>query len=414
MGYNKIVGVIILEGDPKEFYSVGEFAKKAGVTIRTLRYYDKIGLLKPCGYNSLGYRLYSKQDFGILQKILTLKFIGLSLDEIGDIMKYDINDNDFKKSLEIQKEIIGEKIQHMFTVIKAIDETLQMVEKKDALNWDKFINVINLINLDKKWLEQYKNASNLRARINLHERFSTNKEGWMHWFFKQLNLPGKINILELGCGDGSLWVKNLDRIPKGWNITLTDFSGGMLKDAKKNLANYKDRFNFNIVDAENIPYEKEGFDVVIANHMLYHLNDIDKALKEINRVLKKDGYFFASTVGKNHMKEMRDEIRLVDESMLELEGFTLTKKFQLENGMEILNPWFNNISMKRYKDSLKLTEVTPLIDYIFSMPGNIEERFNKYKLKKLEKILGDIIKDKGYIYITKDTGFFIGRKKQLL
>lgn len=44
------------------------------------------------------------------------------------------------------------------------------------------------------------------------------------------------------------------------------------------------------------------------------------------------------------------------------------------------------------------------------MPGNIEERFNEYKLKKLEKILKEIIINKKYIYITKDTGFFMGRK----
>ncbi|WP_027624733.1 MerR family transcriptional regulator [Clostridium lundense] len=399
-----------MEDTLKEFYSVGQFAKRAGVTIRTLRYYDKIGLLKPCGYNNLGYRLYSKEDFGRLQKILTLKFIGLSLEEIGDIMKYDINDKDFKKSLVIQKEIMGEKVQHMLTVIKAIDETLQMVEKEDTLNWDKFVNVIKLINLDKKWIEQYKNSSNLRARINLHESFSINKEGWMPWFFKQLSLPNNINILELGCGDGSLWAKNLDKIPNGWNITLTDFSEGMLEDAKRNLGKCSNRFHFSVVDAENITYENESFDVVIANHMLYHLNDIDKALHEINRVLKKDGYFFASTVGKNHMKEMRDIIGLVDESILELEGFNLTKKFQLNNGIKILTPYFNEIYMKRYEDSLKVKRITPLIDYIFSMPGNVQERFNEYKFKKLEKTLEEIIQKKGYIYITKDTGFFTGRK----
>src|SRR3712207_851365 len=159
-----------------ELFTVGEFAKKAGVTIRTLRYYDKIGLLKPSSYNELGYRLYGKQDFGKLQKILTLKFIGLSLDEIKDIMKYDLNDKDFKKSLEIQKEIIEKKINHAFNVVKAIDETLSMIDKENVLNWNKFINIINVINKDKKWMDQYQNASNLRARINLHEKFSTNKE----------------------------------------------------------------------------------------------------------------------------------------------------------------------------------------------------------------------------------------------
>ncbi len=88
----------------KEQFTVGEFAKKAGVTLRTLRYYDKIDLLKPSSYNEAGHRLYSKEDFPKLQKILTLKFIGLSLDEIKDIMTEDLKDNDFKKSLKNTKE----------------------------------------------------------------------------------------------------------------------------------------------------------------------------------------------------------------------------------------------------------------------------------------------------------------------
>lgn len=81
----------------KKLFTTGEFAKKAGVTIRTLRYYDKIGLLVPSSHNELGHRLYSKEDFGKLQKILTLKFIGLSLEDIANIMKYDLNHKDFKK-----------------------------------------------------------------------------------------------------------------------------------------------------------------------------------------------------------------------------------------------------------------------------------------------------------------------------
>ena len=252
-------------------FTIGEFAEKAGVTLRTLRYYDKIDLLKPSSYNEAGHRLYSKQDFGILQKILTLKFIGLSLDDIANIMKYDLRDDDLKKPLEIQKEIMEEKIHHIQMVIKAIDEAVHMLDNNHILNWDKFINIINVINTDKKSIEQYENASNLKARIKIHELFSTNKEGWMNWFFDQLNLPNKISILELGCGDGSLWNKNFNRIPLDWDITLTDFSQGMLKDAKINLGDKASRFKFKLVDAQSIPFEDCNFDVVIANNMLYHV-----------------------------------------------------------------------------------------------------------------------------------------------
>ena len=402
----------------KKLFTTGEFAKKAGVTIRTLRYYDKIGLLVPSSHNELGHRLYSKEDFGKLQKILTLKFIGLSLEDIANIMKYDLNHKDFKKSLEIQKEIMKKKIKHIQSIIKAIDEAADTIDFNKEMDWDKFINIISAINSDKNWAQQYENASNLRARIAIHELFSTNKEGWMSWFFKELkqglsNLDLKqpnIKILELGCGDASLWNKNFNHIPSNWEITLTDFSDGMLKDAKKNLGEKRSRFNFKIVNAENIPFEEESFNVVIANHMLYHVPNINKALKEINKVLKSAGILFASTVGKNHMKEIREIISTFDIYSLTSESWESTDSFQLENGFKIVSKYFNMVELKRYKDNLKVTDPVYILDYIFSMPGNNEVSLSSKDLKKIYNYLEDNINAKGNIYITKDTGYFKGKK----
>ncbi|ENJ9655542.1 methyltransferase domain-containing protein [Clostridium botulinum] len=424
----------------KKLFTTGEFAKKAGVTIRTLRYYDKIGLLVPSSHNELGHRLYSKEDFGKLQKILTLKFIGLSLEDIANIMKYDLDHKDFKKSLEIQKEIMKEKIKHIQSIIKAIDEAADTINFNKEMDWDKFINIISAINSDKNWTQQYENASNLRARIAIHELFSTNKEGWMPWFFKELkqelnsmssnceNHSKKINnesiselnsldlkesnikILELGCGDASLWNKNFSYIPKNWEITLTDFSEGMLKDAKKNLGEKRSRFNFKIVNAENIPFEDESFNVVIANHMLYHVPNISKALKEINKVLKSEGILFASTVGKNHMKEIREIISTFDIYNLTSKSWEITDSFQLENGLKIVSEYFNMVELKRYKDNLKVTDPVYILDYIFSMPGNNKVNLSSKDLKKIYDYLEDTIKEKENIYITKDTGYFKGKK----
>lgn len=391
-------------------YTIGDFAEKAGVTLRTLRYYNKIGLLNPSSYNQLGHRLYSKQDFGKLQKILTLKFIGLSLDDISNIMKYDLSDNDFKKSLEVQKSIMEEKIHHIQMVIKAIDEAVQMLDNDHLLNWDKFINIINVINIDKKWLEQYNNASNLKARIRIHELFSTNKQGWMSWFFEQMKIPEKASILELGCGDGTLWKKNFKKIPIDAQITLTDFSQGMIKDAEKNLGTKAKRFNFKQVDIQSIPFEDCSFDIVIANHMLYHVLDKERAFSEVKRVLKPNGYFYASTIGKNHMKEMRDIISKLNCENITSESWSETESFQLENGFRQVSKWFKEVKLKRYEDSLKVKTPMALVDYIFSMPGNTTEAYNKEKLQKVINFLETEINRTGGICITKDTGFFQGKK----
>ncbi|MGO5067239.1 MULTISPECIES: MerR family transcriptional regulator [unclassified Clostridium] len=474
----------------KKLFTTGEFAKKAGVTLRTLRYYDKIGLLVPSSHNELGHRLYSKEDFGKLQKILTLKFIGLSLEDIANIMKYDLNHKDLKKSLEIQKEIMKKKIKHIHSIIKAIDEAADTIDFNKEMDWDKFINIISAINSDRNWMQQYENASNLKARITLHELFSTNKVGWMPWFFKELkqelsrissncqiyndkinntnisqlnsfdcknnnekidnynesalndlevdklelnksevnnlksndlkvnnlglnNLELKqsnIKILELGCGDASLWNKNFHRIPPEWEITLTDFSEGMLKDAKKNLGEKSNRFNFKIVNAESIPFKDKSFNIVIANHMLYHVPNINKALNEINRVLKSEGILFASTVGKNHMKEIREIISTFDIYNLTSKSWEDTDSFQLENGLKIVSEYFDMVELKRYKDNLKVTDPVYVLDYIFSMPGNNKINLSSKDLKKIYNYLEDTIKEKENIYITKDTGYFKGKK----
>ncbi|AZV57617.1 MerR family transcriptional regulator [Clostridium sp. AWRP] len=393
-----------------ELVSIGKFAQKSGVTLRTLRYYDKIGLLKPCSYTESGHRLYNVEDFGKLQKILTLKFIGLSLEDISKIMNYDLNQGDLKRSLQIQKKIMKEKIYHIEAVIKSIDEAVHMLDNNKELNWNKFINIISIVNTDQKWMEQYENASNLKARIRIHELFSTNKRGWMKWFFNQLNIPFKSSILELGCGNGELWQKNLDKIPEGWDITLTDFSPGMLQDTKNNLGINSKRFTFKIADVQNIPYEDNSFDVIIANHVLYHVGDVDKSLSEIYRVLKPKGYFYASTVGKNHMKEMREIVKKYNFKNITTDSFNITESFQLENGLLKLSKWFKNVKMKRYSDNLKLTAASPLIDYIFSMPGNTKTTFDKNKLESFAEYLQSEINKNGYIYITKDTGFFESRK----
>jgi ubiquinone/menaquinone biosynthesis C-methylase UbiE len=398
-----------LKNNESHFFTIGEFAEKAGVTLRTLRYYDKISLMKPSSYSDAGHRLYSNQDFARLQQILTLKFIGFSLDDIKKIAQSDVTDEDFVKSLEIQKKIMEQRVQHTFMVIKAIDEAIDM-ENKEDVSWDKFTNIINVINSDKRLLEQYENASNLRNRINIHEMFSVNKYGWMRWYFDELNLPKQCKILELGCGDANLWRKNKDRISKGLDITLSDFSKGMLDDAKINLGERAKDFKFQIIDAENIPYDDCSFDVVIANHMLYHVENIQGALSEIYRVLKPGGYFYSSTVGKNHMIEIRDIMLKFKSETMDIKSSDITSRFQLENGVEKLNKWFKSIEMKRYEDSLIVTEATPVIDYIFSMPGNVRESFNKERLEKLNKYLKDKITTEGGICITKDTGFFKGQK----
>lgn len=387
--------------------TTGQIAKDTGVTLRTLRYYDSIDLLKPSNKKN-GRRLYDYQDLTKLQKILTLKFIGLSLDDIEAIIKNDINEDNFKNSLTIQNEVLQQKIYHMNLVKTAIDESLRAIETDKELNWEKITGIIRAINSESDWLSQYKNAASLQSRIKLHDTFSANKTGLHKWFFQEFLLPSKIKhpkILELGCGDGTLWKRNFKDIPPAWEITLSDISGGMIKDATQNLGEMSKRFIFKTIDAQDITFSDETFDIIIGNNFLYHVHNIKKAFYEIQRVLKRGGIFYASTTSKGHLNEIHQIVSSFDSSISIFED-DCAEKFGLENGHSQLSAYFNQIELKKYADCLLVTASEPLIEYIISIPGSPQKLLIGEKLKDFTAYINKLIKTTGGIFITKDTGIF--------
>ncbi len=248
--------------------------------------------------------------------------------------------------------------------------------------------------------EQYKDASNLNARIALHQRFSTNTANWYQWLFDHFNIPAGAHILELGSGSALLWKNNLERIPADWQIRLSDLSPGMQSEASKNVGDAT-AFTFEVVDAQAIPFDAETFDTVIANHMLYHVPDQGRALAEIRRVLKPDGRFYAATNGENHLHE-------IDEFLMKVVPATADKyapsNFTLENGSELLEHYFSHVEFYRFESDLRITEVEPLIDYMRST--RVGALLVDDKLDELRTLLRQEMAQHEAIFVTKFTGLF--------
>lgn len=393
----------------KGFYTAGEFAKKAGVTIRTIRFYDNKGLLKPSSLSEAGYRLYTDKDFAKLQRILTLKYLGFSLEDIATmVITEDTEVNQLKNSLEIQLEIVRDRMKHMQLMESAIMEAKKVIEEDEEPDWSKIVDIIHVTNLQKDLAIQYKDSRNLTVRIDLHDKFSVNKYGWFNWIFDQMKLNEKDKILEIGCGDGRMWKKCENKIPNNIEIILSDISEGMIEDARDNLKSLNDNIKFQNVDCINLPYEDESFDKVVANHMIFYVKDRKKAFSEIRRILKKGGQFYCSTYGLKHMKEIENLTKTFD-SRIVLSEIKLEEIFGLENGEEQLNKYFSNIEKNIYDDGLIIDDYKPLLDYILSCHGNQHEvlngrydEFEKYVKAKVEKV--------GKFKISKYAGVFRCRK----
>lgn len=376
------------------YYKTGQFAKLANVSERTIRYYDKIGLLKPSFVMENGYRQYSDLDLLKLQKILSLKHLGFSIEEIFPMVMDNTN---LKESFDLQIDLIEDKISHL----QSLKDALKRASQTPDLSWNMILSLVQLSNEETNIIEQYKNAKNLNDRISLHEKYSTNKQGWFNWLFNQIDFSRVNRLLELGCGNGKLWQENRIDL-RNREIFLSDISEGMVEEVRNKLGS---DFNCIVADAEKIPFKDSYFDSIIANHVLFYLNDLNLGLKEISRVLKPDGILYCSTYGKNHMKEITEIVQNFD-SRINLSNHSLYDIFGLENGESILKKYFFNVQRMDYEDSLEITESKPLIDYIMSCHGNQNEILGP-RLNEFKEYIEELLKNSGKIVVTKQAGLFI-------
>lgn len=376
------------------YYKTGQFAKLANVSERTIRYYDKIGLLKPSFVMENGYRQYSDLDLLKLQKILSLKHLGFSIEEIFPMVMDNTN---LKESFDLQIDLIEDKISHL----QSLKDALKRASQTPDLSWNMILSLVQLSNEETNIIEQYKNAKNLNDRISLHEKYSTNKQGWFNWLFNQIDFSRVNRLLELGCGNGKLWQENRIDL-RNREIFLSDISEGMVEEVRNKLGS---DFNCIVADAEKIPFKDEYFDSIIANHVLFYLNDLNLGLKEISRVLKPDGILYCSTYGKNHMKEITEIVQNFD-SRINLSNHSLYDIFGLENGESILKKYFFNVQRMDYEDSLEITESKPLIDYIMSCHGNQNEILGP-RLNEFKEYIEELLKNSGKIVVTKQACLFI-------
>ncbi|MEH7522807.1 MerR family transcriptional regulator [Bacillus sp. JJ1503] len=136
-------------------YSIGQFAKKTGSTVRTLHYYDEISLLKPTLITESGRRFYSDEDLIKLQKIVSLKYLGYSLEKISEFIH--LQDWSLKDSLTFQKSEMLQKKQQLENVIRALDHALHMMDKNEEVDSSIFISLIKNIQMEnehKEWLKE--------------------------------------------------------------------------------------------------------------------------------------------------------------------------------------------------------------------------------------------------------------------
>ena len=179
---------------------------------------------------------------------------------------------------------------------------------------------------------------------------------------------------------------------------LTDFLEGMIWTAHISIGDFSN-VTYRVADIQEIPFETNSFDIVIANMMLYHVPDLGKGLSEFKKVLKESGRFYCATYGEHGI------IQFVAD-LLKPYGVEdrVNKNFTLQNGKQILAQYFSSVEMMEYIDSLEVTNIDDMLDYIYSLTSMTE--VSNIKRDVIKKVLEQNMAD-GILKVPKEYGMFV-------
>lgn len=243
---------------------------------------------------------------------------------------------------------------------------------------------------------QYKDGRNLAARADLHAKYGTAPIRWFPWMVEQVDWPHGGDVLEVGCGTGWLW----PNVTAALHLTLTDLSEGMVAEAATRVAQC-DNLTLvatHVADAQALPFADDSFDLVLANHMLYHVPDPTRAARESRRVLRAGGVLVAATNGRAHMQQLG--------AVIGADGLAeFSRRFGKENGAAILGEAFASVEWRDYPDELHCTDADDVVAYIASMsPGEVTPDQRALLRDEVDARMVD-----GVFRVSKETGLFLAR-----
>ena len=254
---------------------------------------------------------------------------------------------------------------------------------------------------------QYKDPGNLNARIALHARHSRQDVPWFDWLVGRVEWPEGGRVLEVGCGTGLLWVSAAPLLPR-LRLTLTDLSEGMVAAASGAVAALPrmELAEARTCDAQDLPFDGGSFDVVVANHMLYHVPEPRRAVAEFARVLRPGGVLLAATNGPRHLDAVADVSRAVlGWSSLDF----VDGRFGLTTGEEILRTAFGSVTWHLHPSTMICTDPGDVLAFIASSPAG-QDATPEQAAALEAAVAARFAREGGQMTITKESGCFVATR----
>lgn len=343
-----------------KYYTIGQLAKLAGISVKTLRVYERKGLLLPERNEENDYRIYGEESVKTLGKIQLMKYLDFSLDQIADFLQLYENTSRENMLLE-QKRLLEKKREQLNTVIAHVDRAVQECrgEEQDA---DDFVKALGIIIKNQR-------ADELVWRLNRH---ADEPRGWSRFIFDKAGMKQGMQVLDAGAGWGNLWRYNQERLPKQLHVDCVDKHNthmdtfcGYIKD-QQSEGNFSEcEFSFLWDDLETMsikgPYERIFF-----NHVAGHINDRTALYRKFSSALNENGVFVCTWGGLLFYEKIQPLFReFFDENeYAELEKLYQKHRAHVEEWENELHAAFPKLKKHSYVITLHFETAEEFTEYI--------------------------------------------------
>ncbi len=261
--------------------------------------------------------------------------------------------------------------------------------------------------------QMYASDDPLSVRIRTHERYTQPQVDFSAWVLDHVPWRGDEVVLDDGCGSGSYVEPVRARLGRGGWFIGSDLSPGMLRDAAAEFPSA--RLDLVNADAMTLPLPSACCDLVLANHMLFHVPVIEQALAEVRRVLRPGGHLVATTNARDSMQKFFDEMTSASQALghpFEIPTSPVRTRFTLENGAAALEPFFERAERHVLDSALVFSQAAPAVAYVDSMrsvyepqlpPGLSWDRL----MAQVERQIAARIAASGRYQVPKVSGAFV-------
>ena len=262
--------------------------------------------------------------------------------------------------------------------------------------------------------KQYSTTKYLEARIKIHQ-FTKNKYSFHEWILNNFDMSvflkdKPIKILDVGCETGVFWKKNVQKLNQfKLDVVFTDFTQAMVDKEIENTKDIEGTKVYEIADVENLEKYYGKFDIVMCHNVIYHAQDKNNALNNLQKCLKDDSNSFCSitTNSEKHMLNVYETGRNLDKNFPTdriIDTFT-------EEIADRLIPNYFKMDKRLEEEELQVTDWDILMGFVASgvEPRGIKLVDNFYE--KYKEIFENEMKSKGYFQIIKRSPLYICKKK---